>query len=577
MTKPVVTSYAELAPLIVQHYERYLPSAFDDSLTMLQKLNKVFEYCNQVGLITNGVLKQWNEVMEWVLGDGLYFELNKLLGELVENGTFDNIFNSVVLKGSYILTGSGIDATGQTVSTGVQTFFDNVAQNGGGTIEIPFGLYRFNSNLKIYPEKIKLIASKEVTFQFEQPTGYAIDLIAYQDIYVKDYLELSATKSITGIRFVALSDSLYLVRSKGTTTKFASGWLFKECSFVGGNSVEINTGTWVAGFEKCYFRPKGYGVIMPGGGSNYGEKISINKCVFDNAECAIYNGNGQGDIRITDTSIDYCHTAVEVVRGVVEMDNSFLETSYDEKHQIIVDGYGATFIFGSLVITDTLKTQRQTEFFKVGANTTDLMGGGIHGRVLKLIAGYSSTGLLVNGEGPAVIDKILEYRDGKKPVISRFMNRLAFKTGENQNSLDEWSSIDGSILPTIDNAEKVVGNGSFLFSRQASGITGNVGIRLTTPCRAGQTIRLRFMLKTLGLTGSGLNMSIDRKFLSAKNDPLSTGSMKQYTSDQEFKEEVIVPSINAPIGTEKAEITIWCGNWTPSMKAWVDDIVLNIL
>ena len=501
-------------------------------------------------------------------------EGNSSSQELAE---INNVLADVNNK-EYILKGDGIDPTGKTISSGIQVFFDKVAQTGGGVISIPYGTYRLNTILRYYPDKISLIAGKTATFQFEQTSGYCVEIQAYESLYVKDYLEQAFTRSISGIKFKALNDGVFLFRSKGDLKgKYASGWKFKDCSFIGGNSFEINSDTWVAAFDHCYFKPVGYGVYMPGNGKNYGEKITIHGCVFDGAQTAFFNGNGQGDIHVTQTSIDYCHNAVTVKRGIVSLDEVFVESSYIDNHQFIVDGYGATLNFGFLQFTDTYRSKRPLELFKISDNSTDLMGAGIIGNVFKLIAGYSTTPLLVKGTGPVDIGKIIEYKDGHKPVIARYMNRLAFGNCNSEESISEWTRVPGSILPTLDKTTFYEGKGSLKFSSSMLGKSGNIAMRLKTACRPGQTIRLRFFLKTKNIKNSGLSLNIDRNFLNATGTSISSGNMKTIDTNMDWTDILIVPSIQAPQGTEYVEITFWCDNWKTDLSAWIDDIVLNIV
>lgn len=42
-----------LSAVLIQQYERYLPSAFDESMSILQKLNKIIEFMNQTGDLVN--------------------------------------------------------------------------------------------------------------------------------------------------------------------------------------------------------------------------------------------------------------------------------------------------------------------------------------------------------------------------------------------------------------------------------------------------------------------------------------------------------------------------------------------
>lgn len=96
-TKPKITSFKEIAPLIIQQYERYLPTAFDDSLSILEKMNKIIQYLNEVGGLVNGAFQDWNKIMEWVMNDGLNESVINKLDSLVEDGTMDTIINVNVL------------------------------------------------------------------------------------------------------------------------------------------------------------------------------------------------------------------------------------------------------------------------------------------------------------------------------------------------------------------------------------------------------------------------------------------------------------------------------------------------
>ena len=42
--KPSMRTFERFAKITLQRYERYLPTAFDESLTLLEKMNKLIEY-----------------------------------------------------------------------------------------------------------------------------------------------------------------------------------------------------------------------------------------------------------------------------------------------------------------------------------------------------------------------------------------------------------------------------------------------------------------------------------------------------------------------------------------------------
>lgn len=97
MDKPIIGTFNTLQPILTQLYERYLPTAFDDSLTMLEKINKVIQYLNEIGELTNDVVEQWNEVMEWAMNDGLTEAVNDKIDSLLQSGAFDKIFDTGIL------------------------------------------------------------------------------------------------------------------------------------------------------------------------------------------------------------------------------------------------------------------------------------------------------------------------------------------------------------------------------------------------------------------------------------------------------------------------------------------------
>lgn len=94
----MMTNFEQVAPLMIQKYERYLPTAFDDSLTMIEKVNKIIQYLNQATDNFNGVVEQWNEVMVWVMNDGLTQAVVNRLDQFVADGTLDQIINENIFN-----------------------------------------------------------------------------------------------------------------------------------------------------------------------------------------------------------------------------------------------------------------------------------------------------------------------------------------------------------------------------------------------------------------------------------------------------------------------------------------------
>jgi hypothetical protein len=96
MTKPVINSFTTIAPLLIQQYERYLPTAFDESLSLLQKVNKIIKTLDSIGQLSNDVVAQWNTVYEWLLNEGLADEVGNKIDEMYENGQLATIIGNVL-------------------------------------------------------------------------------------------------------------------------------------------------------------------------------------------------------------------------------------------------------------------------------------------------------------------------------------------------------------------------------------------------------------------------------------------------------------------------------------------------
>lgn len=96
MAKPIITEPQKLANIFLQQYERYLPTAFDESLTLLQKVNKVIQQLNKIGELTNEMLDKWKEIYEWILNEGLKEAVENVLNQWLIDGTLSDLINKTI-------------------------------------------------------------------------------------------------------------------------------------------------------------------------------------------------------------------------------------------------------------------------------------------------------------------------------------------------------------------------------------------------------------------------------------------------------------------------------------------------
>lgn len=97
MAKPILTQFGTIIPLLIQRYETYLPTAFDESMSILQKINKIIQKLDEMGQLTNDIVLQWNEVMKWVMDEGIHDGVIQVIEEMIKDGRFDTIIGQLIL------------------------------------------------------------------------------------------------------------------------------------------------------------------------------------------------------------------------------------------------------------------------------------------------------------------------------------------------------------------------------------------------------------------------------------------------------------------------------------------------
>jgi hypothetical protein len=81
---------------MVQTFERYLPTAFDEGMTLLEKVNKIILSLNRMGKLSNDVLDQWNQVADWVMADGLDASIDAKIDSMLADGSLATIIGNAI-------------------------------------------------------------------------------------------------------------------------------------------------------------------------------------------------------------------------------------------------------------------------------------------------------------------------------------------------------------------------------------------------------------------------------------------------------------------------------------------------
>lgn len=80
----------------VNEYERYLPTAYDDTLSLLEKINKIINHLNQLSLVTGDLVDNWNKLYEWIINEGLKQTVKDQLENWLKDGTLSKIIEEIL-------------------------------------------------------------------------------------------------------------------------------------------------------------------------------------------------------------------------------------------------------------------------------------------------------------------------------------------------------------------------------------------------------------------------------------------------------------------------------------------------
>lgn len=87
-----LTSFNPLYPMRIHPYNELLN---DSNVNIMDKVNAIIDYLNQVGKLTNDVVKDWNTVYQWVMNDGLTTDVSNKIEEMKANGELQSLLNTI--------------------------------------------------------------------------------------------------------------------------------------------------------------------------------------------------------------------------------------------------------------------------------------------------------------------------------------------------------------------------------------------------------------------------------------------------------------------------------------------------
>ena len=91
-------NFPHFRPLNFRDYRNYLPTAYDDSLSMQESLLQVLNFCNEIGLLNQNMSDNWNMLLGWIKINGIDDAVSAQLNTWVADGTMAKVLDKTVLN-----------------------------------------------------------------------------------------------------------------------------------------------------------------------------------------------------------------------------------------------------------------------------------------------------------------------------------------------------------------------------------------------------------------------------------------------------------------------------------------------
>lgn len=318
-----------LPPVTMHKYERYLPTAFDDSLSMLEKVNKVIHYLYEYSDVTNEMVLRWNEVYDWVMNEGLEVAVLDKLNVWLKDGTLADIINKDIfedLNGKIDgLTDDFVDFKTEVVeqiSKEVEVLVEEFGEfKKDLTGQVDIMNTKFNQIYGLADSRVYLYVdakngndavadgTKEKPYKSIQKCLDDIPKVINQDRYIMiepgEYLEDLRIKSIVG-------SAIYMQSTTGADYKVNSAVFFdlnglvrvENCEFVGKDpSLPFNlrfSRCSYATVNNCRFVQNKLGTEVVAIEFD-GTQGSVNSTHFDAQYTCVFSQNGS-EVRVDSTN-----------------------------------------------------------------------------------------------------------------------------------------------------------------------------------------------------------------------------------------------------------------------------------
>ena len=492
------------------------------------------------------------------------------------------INRAINLKLSDLISVKDFGATGDGTtddSTAINAALTYAATfTGGACVYFPptSAKYKCNSGLSINTNNV-MVNFGGCSLDFTGlTTGNAITIVRTQtDANIANAQDFAHTIS-NGVLYGpsgANTSTIAVYFNDATSPNTLSGTCFDSMSFINfGQDVYFGSGAFCNEFRHCNFTiytgtPTTYSITSPAG-TNNGERISFTGCMWNNRDLVLNHTNVNGSMQFINCSFDYSATRIMTVTGgVVFIANSHIEQNSDSNYWFSCTGTNSIInVSDTDLIIQSTKTAYEP-FYSDSTCTT----GGISLENIRVLGSATTFGL-IGGTGKTVVRNMMSPIVFGLPLVSSYLNSLAYGGFESANYTAEWTLSAGA---TRSSAQAKSGTYSLSFPATSS----QTPIAYATiPCIAGQSFTASLYYLLPAITGTGGTFSISYVYQDKGGNSLSTGGFSYTANVASWTKLNIAPQVLTPTGTVSVKLNITLfGVTTGTPTGYIDDVILNVV
>jgi hypothetical protein len=274
-----------------------------------------------------------------------------------------------------------------------------------------------------------------------------------------------------------------------------------QCTIYGfGYGVYIYSNGYVQSFINCNIGQCAYGIYVPSGGSNYGERMSFIACdIYDNQVGISNNGANSSTLMFTNCSVDYnAKQLIGTNSAVTEFHNCWLENNDAGTGNVSISLSGSqlTVIGGHIVSNGATGSLAQAAYI-----TTDSTSIATFNDVY-VFNEQNTANIFDNGSGNSFFTRTksapVSYLPSTICGVSGGANKLADGGFEKSTIVDNWTVTTSGTL-SISSAQYHSGAQSLEFSKSSAGTAG--GFIVVVPCNPQDRVAYQGWWETT--TGNG--------------------------------------------------------------------------